>query len=104
MTEAILRSPEQGAFSRLLVLLGLMMALMGSPVMAEVTTPVNINTATADEMSASLAGVGAAKAAAIVQYRDERGPFSDPKQLIDVPGVGAKTYERIKDQITVGPQ
>lgn len=51
-------------------------------------TPVNINTATADELDAvpALKGHGFE----IVRYREERGGFSDLRQLAEVPGMTGK--------------
>ena len=62
---------------------------------------VNINTANAEEIATALPGVGAAKAAAIVQYREENGSFKSADQLQNVPGIGEKTFEKIKASIKV---
>ncbi|MBF0219146.1 MAG: helix-hairpin-helix domain-containing protein [Gammaproteobacteria bacterium] len=63
-------------------------------------TPVNINKASAEEIAASLSGVGPAKAEAIVKFRDERKePFTDVNQLLQVNGIGEKLLERIKADI-----
>jgi competence protein ComEA len=62
--------------------------------------PVNINSASADEL-ARLPGVGPAKARAIVEYRSGE-PFRSPQDLRKVKGIGDKLFERLKDQITVG--
>ncbi len=48
---------------------------------------VNINTATVQQLT-QLQGIGARRAEAIVQYRDENGPFTDIAQLQEVPGIG----------------
>ncbi len=58
--------------------------------------PVNINTATAEEISSNLKGIGAAKAEAIIAYRDANGAFTTPEQLLNVKGIGEKTLENIK--------
>ena len=50
----------------------------------------------------ALPGIGPRLAEAIVRYRQENGPFLYPHQIQQVPGIGAGTYERIKDLITVG--
>jgi competence protein ComEA len=61
---------------------------------------ININSATAAELD-SLPGIGPAKAQAIVDYRDQNGPFRIIDELLDVPGIGPKILESIRDQITV---
>lgn len=62
-------------------------------------SPVNINVATADQLSSSLDGVGTAKAAAIVSWRDSNGPFLSAEQLTQVPGIGSSILERNLDFI-----
>lgn len=61
---------------------------------------VNINTASASELE-KLPGIGPAKAAAIVDYRQKNGPFRRVEDLAGVPGIGAKTVEGLKEQITL---
>lgn len=61
---------------------------------------VNINTANENELM-SIPGIGPAKATAIIQYRDEHGLFSAPESLMDVSGIGQKTFEKLAHQITV---
>jgi competence protein ComEA len=60
----------------------------------------NINSATVQQLD-SLPGVGPAKAAAILRYRNEHGPFSSVEQLGQVPGFGPAAVERLRDRITV---
>ncbi len=61
---------------------------------------VNINTASEQELSA-ISGIGAGKAAAIVQYRQENGSFSSVEDIMKVSGIKEGTYEKIKDKITI---
>jgi competence protein ComEA len=61
---------------------------------------VNINTADAAQL-ALLPGVGAASAQRIVAYRTEHGPFKKTADLMQVKGVGAKTFERLSSYIAV---
>lgn len=61
---------------------------------------VNINTADEKEL-ASLPGIGPTKAAAIVDYRTEYGSFKIPDDFKKVKGIGRKTLEKLRDQITV---
>ncbi|WP_438420260.1 helix-hairpin-helix domain-containing protein [Bacillus siamensis] len=62
--------------------------------------PVNINTATLDELQA-ISGVGQKKAEAIIAYREENGRFQTAEDLMKVSGFGEKSFERIKTSITV---
>jgi competence protein ComEA len=61
--------------------------------------PVNINTASADEIAMALNGIGLSKAEAIVAYRDSNGAFTDVQQLSAVRGIGEKTLQRISADI-----
>lgn len=62
---------------------------------------VNINTADAATLAATLNGVGPAKAEAIVAYRSENGPFRSVDQLAEVRGIGLATVEKNRDLIVV---
>lgn len=62
---------------------------------------VNINTATAEELT-GLPGIGEVLAARILAYREENGAFSDASELMQVPGIGAATFEGLKAGITTG--
>lgn len=55
---------------------------------AEATQTININTADAETLSSVLAGVGVARAQAIVDYREQYGPFTSVEALQEVDGVG----------------
>ena len=62
----------------------------------------DLNAATAQQLADSLPGIGPAKAARIVQWRDENGPFPNVQQLLDVHGIGPKTLERLLPLLRVG--
>ncbi|MGG0477149.1 helix-hairpin-helix domain-containing protein [Priestia megaterium] len=61
---------------------------------------VNINTANTDELQ-TLNGIGPSKASAIISYREENGLFQTVEDLGQVSGIGEKSLEKIKAQITV---
>jgi competence protein ComEA len=61
---------------------------------------VNINTATVQELS-QLKGVGPAYAAKIVAYREANGPFAKSEDIMQVPGIGTKTFDVNKNRIMV---
>ena len=62
---------------------------------------VNINTATAQELS-SFPEIGEKIAERIVAYREKNGPFKSTDEIMSVSGIGAKTYEKLKSYITTG--
>lgn len=61
---------------------------------------VNINKADVAALD-SLPGIGAAKAAAIVEYRNEHGKFKSVDDLGKVKGIGPKLMEKIRDKVTL---
>ena len=61
--------------------------------------PVNVNSASAEELSESLKGVGMSKAAAIVSYRDENGQFKHVDELVNVKGIGIRTVDINREYI-----
>ncbi len=61
--------------------------------------PVNVNTASAEEISQALNGIGDTKAAAIVAQREASGPFESADDLTVIKGIGPKTIEKNKDDI-----
>lgn len=64
------------------------------------TGRVNINTASIEELK-GLPGIGDAYARAIIDYRTKNGPFRRAEDVVKVRGIGPRTYERLKDLITV---
>lgn len=67
---------------------------------AAVSTLTNINTASVTEIE-KLPGIGKKTAEAIVAYRTEKGKFKVAKDLLKVKGIGPKTFEKIKNQVSV---
>ena len=74
--------------------------MVSAGALAEAGGKININTATAEEL-AQLDRVGPKYAERIVAYRTENGPFKAPEEIMQVAGIGQKTYEANKDRITV---
>lgn len=68
---------------------------------AQVATaaPVNVNTASAEELAAALVGVGEKKAQKIVDFRKQNGKFSALNELLFVKGIGPKIVKKNKDDI-----
>jgi competence protein ComEA len=88
---------EQGMdvmkFFLILILAGF---LMGAVWAAE---PVNVNTATAEEISQNLKGIGLSKARSIVDYREANGSFLHIDELVNVKGIGVKTLDNNRGMI-----
>lgn len=63
---------------------------------------IDINTASVTELTA-LPGIGPSKANAIVTYRQQNQGFKSINDLMEVKGIGQKTFEKLKDLITVSP-
>lgn len=61
---------------------------------------IHINTATIAELE-TLPYIGPSLAQAILSYRELHGPFKDINELLKVPGIGPKTFEKIKDLIAL---
>ena len=61
---------------------------------------ININTATAEELG-TLPGIGPTLAERIIAYREQFGAFQSEDCIMDVQGIGEKTYEDLRDLITV---
>jgi competence protein ComEA len=81
------------------LVLGLTLSLAS---LAAFAAQVNLNTASASQLE-TLNGIGAAKAEAIVAYRTEHGGFKSVDELAQVKGIGEKTVEKNRDQMTVTP-
>jgi competence protein ComEA len=67
---------------------------------ATAANPVNLNTATAVELQ-TLPKIGAAAAARIIEYRQKSGGFKKVEDLMNVKGIGEKTFLRLKPLVAV---
>ena len=63
--------------------------------------PVNLNTATAEQLE-TLPGVGPATAKRILEYRQKSGGFKKVEELMNVKGIGEKSFLKLKARLTVG--
>jgi len=61
---------------------------------------VNINSASLSELD-TLSGIGPAYAQRIIDYRSANGGFKSIEEIQNVKGIGPKTFEKIKDNITI---
>lgn len=62
---------------------------------------VNVNTATQAELE-TLPGIGPSKAVAIIQHREQFGPFASLNDLDAVPGIGPATLTNIQAMVEFG--
>ena len=72
-----------------------------SPAVSSTAAAVNINTATSVELAEALNGIGAKKAQAIVEYRNQHGPYTDANQLLNVKGIGEATLSKNSEAIVL---
>jgi competence protein ComEA len=77
----------------------MLMTIIGVAFAAE-AQKININTATAEEL-VQLERVGPSYAEKIVAFREKNGPFKTPEDIMQVAGIGPKTFEANKDRIVV---
>lgn len=61
---------------------------------------ININTASSEELQ-NLPGIGPAMSERIISYRKTEGGFSSIEELKNVSGIGEKTFEKLKEKVTV---
>ena len=66
----------------------------------KVSTLININTADLEQLN-EITGIGNIKAQSIIDYREANGGFKSLEELKNVDGIGDKTFEKIKEQITL---
>ncbi|HSL21269.1 MAG TPA: helix-hairpin-helix domain-containing protein [Vicinamibacterales bacterium] len=65
-------------------------------------TVVNLNTATSAQLQ-DLPGVGVKTAERIIEYRQKNGGFKKIEELMNVKGIGEKSFLKMKDRLTVTP-
>ena len=64
---------------------------------------VNINSATAAQLEA-LPGIGPSMAQRIVSHREKNGPFKKLEDLMNIQGIGEKSFLKLRPLLTVGGQ
>lgn len=70
---------------------------------AELAAPINLNTADAETLM-RLPGIGEKRAAAIVAYREEHGPFASPDELVEISGISQRMVDQWAGWITLAPE
>ncbi len=66
-------------------------------------TPINLNTATVQQLQA-LPGVGTRTAQLIVEHRQKNGGFKKVEELMNIKGIGEKSFLKLKPMVTVAPE
>jgi competence protein ComEA len=79
----------------------LVTCLLLVPLVSLAASSVNINTADSDALVEGLTGIGPQKAMAIVRYRQQHGPFKHVNDLAQVDGIGEKTVDQNRANMTV---
>lgn len=67
----------------------------------EQSAKVNLNAADAETLRRDLFGIGAAKAKAIIAYRESNGPFTAVDELLEVKGIGKALLEKNRDRLAL---
>jgi competence protein ComEA len=67
---------------------------------ASASAPVNLNTATVAQLE-TLPGIGKSTAERILEYREKSGGFKKIEDLMNVRGIGEKSFLKLKPLITV---
>jgi competence protein ComEA len=67
------------------------------------SAPLNLNTATVAQLEA-LPGVGTNTAKLIVEHRQKNGGFKKVEELMNIKGIGEKSFLKLKPMVTVAPE
>jgi len=98
------RGKEEKMFNRQMIVAVALAGIAGLIIVLTINAAevqkININTASAEQL-AQLKGVGPSHAAKIVAYREKNGPFKMPEDLVQVAGIGHKTFEANQEFIIV---
>lgn len=95
------RSRRAGRHRALAILITLIVAAAAGTALAAPDEPVNVNTATAEQLT-EIPGIGTSLASRIVEFREQNGPFERVDDLLKVRGIGERSLEKLRPYVTVG--
>jgi competence protein ComEA len=84
-----------------------LLALLATSLLAAVAwaaEPVNVNTASAEQIAENLKGIGLSKAQSIVAYREANGSFLHVDELVNVKGIGIRTIDQNRGLILLSDE
>lgn len=71
------------------------------PLAAPAASPVNINTADKETLITAISGVGEKKAEAIIEYREQHGPFKSVDEITKIKGIGQGILDKNRENLSV---
>ena len=71
------------------------------PLAAPAASPVNINTADKATLITAISGVGEKKAEAIIEYREQYGPFKSIDEITKIKGIGQGILDKNRENLSV---
>lgn len=71
------------------------------PFAAPAASPVNINTADKETLITAISGVGEKKAEAIIEYREQHGPFKSVDEITKIKGIGQGILDKNRENLSV---
>ena len=75
--------------------------LLALPLIGFSAEAININTADKETLMEVIKGVGEKKADAIIEYREQNGPFKSVDELTNIKGIGEDTINKHREMLTV---
>lgn len=78
-------------------------ASSGAPAAGRAMAPVDINAASLADLE-TLPGIGRQTAERIIEYREKNGGFKKVEELMNVRGIGEKSFLRLKPMVAVTPK
>lgn len=71
------------------------------PLAAPAASLVNINTADKETLITAISGVGEKKAEAIIEYREQHGPFKSVDEITKIKGIGQGILDKNRENLSV---